>query len=89
MAIKDYRVRYGTTWYEHREGDEAFPLPFRLELERAEGKVVRWGNGVDEVIDPDSPESSYRFLVETLHHGAGPDDTDRFYNDAPPSRIKF
>jgi len=89
MAITDYRVRYGDTWYEHREGEDASPLPFLRKLEQAEGTIVRWGNGVNEEIDPDSPESSYRFLVQKLHNGAGPDATDRFVNDEPLSTTKF
>ena len=89
MAITDYRIRFGTTWYEHREGGEASPLAFRKQLERAEGTTVTWGNGAVTVVNPESPDDSYHYLVDHLHNGAGPDEKTRFDDDTPLSKILF
>jgi len=85
MPVRDYRVRYGTTWYEHTEGDEAFPLPFLHELEAMDGRTVTFGNNAKKVIDPDDPDSSFTFLVDGLNSGRWPDEVDRLVDDSPPS----
>lgn len=84
--ITGYRVRYGTTTYQHQENDEAFPLQFRHQLEAAAGTRRPASTGTDE-FDPDVPDSSYYFLTQVLHHGQQPDRIDYITHDSGPRRI--
>jgi len=89
MAVTDYRVRYGSTWYEHREGDEASPLTFRRGVETADGNTITWGNGVKSVIDPDDPDTTFHYLVDHLNQGRWPDQIAMLVDDQEPSGTVF
>ena len=85
--MKEFKVRYGETVYEHRGGSKVLPMSFRKGLVAAKGTKVPWATGATSIVDPADPNSSFHYLVEGMNGGRWPDEIISITDSAPSNSV--